>query len=441
MKDITDKQITITFDELYDYELEFGKKIGLTILHENVKYEFILNLKKDSNKLLVLGSGALGFRKFDRSKPYIERHSWEFKQSAIYYHDPTYYIDDSIKIGWCIGTKDNYYLEKIAKIIEVFINKLNLINNDVLFYGSSAGGFTSLQLSVLLKGSTSLADIPQLYVYNFKSKAKMYDSWKDLKQQCYNDLSDSEFIEKYRHRLTFVDLIKKENYVPNAYLIMDFSVNLDVYSQYIPFLLELNNIPFDKYSNKIKLIVDGKKYGHAPISKQETIDLINSILSEETNESLISTSQLNFSQNSSHSLNLITNKLNKYNTVRIDVMFEGKKSELKIENKDQNSTVNEIKWLNDPNIAGYTILNDSNSTDFKINCKSKGKLSIKLRGINFLLSNKKRLPIYICITRLIVNGKDIIKGNKFVWHNEPYIHNINVSDEDSLNVHVEWIPC
>ena len=267
MKDITDKLVTLNFNELKDYEIEFNKKIGLTVFYDDVKFEFIVNLKDTSDKLLVLGSGALGFRNFDRTRPYIERHSWNFNPSTIYYHDPTYYLDDSIKVGWCIGTKNNYYLEKIAEIISIFIDKLNITNNNVLFYGSSAGGFTSLMLSVLFKGSICLADIPQLYVYKYKSKKDQYDSWKDLKNMCYNDLSDEEFIDKYKQRLSLIEMIKKENYIPNANIIMDFSVKLDVDTQYLPFINELDQVLVNKDSNKINLIIDGKQTGHAPISK------------------------------------------------------------------------------------------------------------------------------------------------------------------------------
>ena len=147
MKDITEKIIELNFDELItNLNLEFDKKIGLIVHKDDVKYEFVLNLKGSNDDLLILGSGALGFRKFDRTRPYIDRNSWHFKQSTIHYHDPTYYIDDSITAGWCIGTEEDYYLENIAKILQIIIDKLGIPNSNVLFYGSSAGGFTSLML-------------------------------------------------------------------------------------------------------------------------------------------------------------------------------------------------------------------------------------------------------------------------------------------------------
>ena len=34
-------------------------------------------------------------------------------------------------------------------------------------------------------------------------------------------------------------MIKREEYVPNAYLVLDCSVNLDFYTQYTPFFMDL----------------------------------------------------------------------------------------------------------------------------------------------------------------------------------------------------------
>ena len=150
MKDITEKIIEINFNQLKDLKLEFNKKIGLIIYLNDVKYDFILNLKK-SNKLIILGSGTIGFKKFDKSRPYFERHSWNFEYSAIYYNDPTYYVDDSITGGWGIGTEDDYYLKNISKILKILISKLNIDNANVLCYGSSAGGLHRYYCPYLLK--------------------------------------------------------------------------------------------------------------------------------------------------------------------------------------------------------------------------------------------------------------------------------------------------
>lgn len=440
MKDITDKLVTINFNELKNYKPEFNKKIGLTVLYDDVKFEFILNFKENSDKLLVLGSGALGFRDFDRTRPYIERHSWNFNSSTIHYHDPTYYLDDSIRIGWCIGTKDNYYLEKIAEIVSIFVDKLNIINNNVLFYGSSAGGFTSLMLSVLFKGSICLADIPQLYVYKYKSKKRQYDSWKDLKKICYDDLSDEEFIDKYKRRLSLIEMIKNEKYIPNANIIMDFSVKLDVDTQYMPFIQELDKVLVDKESNKINLIIDGKQNGHAPISKKDTIDLINTLLSETSENSIEKEIQSKLSNDNIHLSNTIINKLEKYNTSRIDIELNGKNPELKV-SPDENTEMTLASWNKDPNKKTFVLKNNHNFTDFKIHCLQEGNLIIRLRGVDFKDKKRNRIPIYINYTKLLINEDTILNNDTYCWHNTPFLYKKEVKKDEIIKVHVEWLPC
>ena len=429
MKDIAEKIIELNYEELFSkLNLEFNKKIGLVVYKDSVKYEFVLNLKDSSDNLLILGSGALGFRIFDRTRPFIDRNSWHFKQSTIHYHDPTYYVDDSITAGWGIGTEDDYYLENIAKILQIIINKLDIPNSHVLFYGSSAGGFTSLILSVLIKDSISLADIPQLYIYNFKSREKLLDTWINVKEQCFREMSNAEFINSYKYRLSFIEMIKREQYVPNAYLVLDCSVNLDFYTQYTPFFMDLFQDSWVNESNKIKLIINWKNSGHAPMSKKETIHLINTIfdinkkepISEELNSIL---SQINIKKR-----NTVVDKLNKYNTARVDVKLEGGR-DLYILNIDETALVSRPSWLNNDTGPGLVMTNDTNSFNIKIRCSGDGNLIVRLRAIDFKYSGK-RLPVYIMYTKFLINGQHIINKNRLAWHNDPIIFEKSVKDDE-----------
>lgn len=47
---------------------------------------------------------------------------------------------------------------------------------------------------------------------------------------------DETFIKKYNERLNIMTLIRKENYVPNAYIILDCSFDTDFKKQYHLFL-------------------------------------------------------------------------------------------------------------------------------------------------------------------------------------------------------------
>lgn len=43
------------------------------------------------------------------------------------------YINEDIVAPWCVGTKDDWYLDKIAKILKKIFKKLNVKNNKIMF--------------------------------------------------------------------------------------------------------------------------------------------------------------------------------------------------------------------------------------------------------------------------------------------------------------------
>lgn len=440
MKEITEKIIEINFDQLNDLELEFNKKIGLVVYLNDVKYDFILNLKK-SDKLIILGSGAIGFKNFDRSRPYFERHSWNFDYSAILYNDPTYYIDDSIGGGWCIGTDDEYYLENIYKILQIIISKLNIDNRNVLCYGSSAGGFTSLLLSIFIKDSIALVDIPQFYIYKYKSKDQALDTWLDVKNNCFEDMPIEDFILKYKPRLNFIEMVKTKNYVPNAYLRIDCSVNLDFYTQYVQFFMDLFQSSFPSDSHRIKLLIDWRNRGHVPLNKEDTFDLIESVflINDKKNNGLITVDSN--SQGGSQKFNkTIKDKLKKYNTSRIDFKFEGNNNSLKVLTINGFPHITHPSWLNDEKGPGLIVMNEENSMNIKLKCIGSGNLIIKLRTMDLRDKNGKRIPIYLNYTKFLINDEEILANDVTVWHDDPFIYERKINDDEIINISISYVP-
>ena len=58
MDDLLKNKLTCNYDEINQLKLPFNKQVILEVLKDDVKYEFLLNLKIDSKKLLVFSSGA-----------------------------------------------------------------------------------------------------------------------------------------------------------------------------------------------------------------------------------------------------------------------------------------------------------------------------------------------------------------------------------------------
>lgn len=272
MKELVNTIIDINFSEINDVVFPMNELFGLVVNLNNVKYEFLINLVENSDFLLSVGSGAFNKNtKHDRNRPWFNRWSWGFKDSRIFYNDPTLYLAQDIYGPWCVGTKEEWYLENIAKIIEAISKKIGIPNDHMIFFGSSSGGFTSLYFSIIIKNSIALAEIPQFDITQWG------EHWKPIKNASFSSMTDEEFIGEYGYRLKVLEFIHQEKYIPNAYVICDCSAEYDFEKQYVPFFNDLNKLPFNKDTNTIKLIILGKNEGHAPSPAIYILKLIEDI--------------------------------------------------------------------------------------------------------------------------------------------------------------------
>ena len=253
-----------------------------------------------------------------------------------------------------IGTEDNYYLEKISVILKLLIDKFKFKRQNVLFYGSSAGGFTSLILATLVKGTMALADIPQLYVHKYKTLKRQTGGWQTIRKIAFPDITDEQFIELFSPRLDFVEMTKRENYIPNAYLVLDCSAELDFDHQYVPFFESLNELPFNEFSNRLKLIISGRNMGHVALPKYDTMNLIDKLFSQENSDDLSN----QFESNAN--VGAIVEKLNKYNTARIDIYLDcedkNKQDALQLIEIDDYVKLGKLVWMENPD-SSFSITN------------------------------------------------------------------------------------
>ncbi|OOF69973.1 hypothetical protein, partial [Rodentibacter caecimuris] len=176
----------------------------ISIILNDQKYEFLIKLN-NSNKILVMGSGA-----YDPdiiSPPVFQRHAWinEFKENIIYYNDPTLYLGN-IRIGWGVGNTEEHYLINIFNLLDIIRDKANIKKDKILFYGSSAGGFMSLLLSSMMKGSTALVNNPQTTIYKFWES-----HYCTLLTHCFPGMNKTDVLEKYILRLDAYEFVSKNN--------------------------------------------------------------------------------------------------------------------------------------------------------------------------------------------------------------------------------------
>lgn len=265
------------------------------------------------NRLIVFGSGAVALNGPKAIKPPIfNRYSWNerFKESLIYYNDPTRYLSDEIALGWGVGTEKEYYIETIADIIKKLVENYKIHFNkeiktkNILFYGSSGGGFTSIILATLIKGSKALVNNSQLIIKNY------YDIHVDkLKEVCFSNLDDDEIFNKYGYRLNVLEMFKRENYIPKIKYYVNLKSAPDINRQCIPFIQGLEKLEIeDSKKNEVEIIFykeESGRGGHHPLSYKKTIKIIKN------------TSNYNNNYNYFKKTKILRKRLKKYKSRRI----------------------------------------------------------------------------------------------------------------------------
>jgi hypothetical protein len=257
----------IDFADLNNFTIQLNSPFILSITKDEVDFDFLIRVKKRNDKAIIFGSGA-----YDASSelepPIFQRHKWmeHFDETLIFYNDPTLYLGE-INIGWGFGTGDRHYLIEIAEILEILLEKINLKKEKTLFYGSSAGGFMSLLLGGLLKGSKVLVNNPQTIVWNYYDRHvnAMFETTKP-------SLSRKEIIESYSEKLNVRDFYKKIKYVPEITYLQNVTSERDLTHHLNPFILGLSHLSDDYYTKEMKIqLYSDIKRGHNPIGINETI--------------------------------------------------------------------------------------------------------------------------------------------------------------------------
>lgn len=275
MKNLTDKIITSSFEDLDNIlnTIPLNKDVGLIVILNNEKYEFLINIKSSNDKLICLGPSGLPdmehIKKF-KNAPCFTRHSWDFNESTIYYNDNTRYVwEGGIGSGWGMGLPNDYFLENIKRILLKITHFFDIKNEDILFYGSSMGGFTSIQLATMIKHSYAIAENPQI-------DARCWMKSFYIKRGLYSELYDAKTLEKFeKYTYNVIEMMKKENYIPNLTIIHDIN-HEDINNHLIPFIRELKNLPFKKDDfNKIHIIIE-PTLKHEPIPKDKFYDVYES---------------------------------------------------------------------------------------------------------------------------------------------------------------------
>ena len=274
MEQLVDKIFDMGLENIENFNFPLNELFGLKVMHNNVKYCFLVRFSTENDKLICVGSGAQIRTEKSFDRPVFQRHSWhsELNASVIYYSDPIFLESNSAMCGWCVGTPEEYYLDYIKKVIEKLSKNHGIENKNMLFYGSSAGGFTSIQLGTYFRESIVLANNPQTDVRHYNEIH--YDK---LMEVCFKNMSREQVEKQFAYRLNVISNFKKEKYIPNIYYILELYSDIDFEKHLTPFLFDLRSLDFFNKTNSIQIMFYYETGNHNPLNKKDTIRLINHI--------------------------------------------------------------------------------------------------------------------------------------------------------------------
>jgi len=264
------KRIDIRFNQIEEMSIITSEPFLLNVQWDEVSYEFLIRIKQKSPNVIILGSGASE----NQHPPIFQRYTWmeEFDDSLIFYNDPTLYLGN-INLGWGQGTIERFYLKEIAIILEKLIQKLNVANENILFYGSSGGGFMSLILAGYIKESCALVNNPQTILTNW-----YIDPLKQVFNISYPNLSLEEINHLFAERINVIAFYNQIKHVPRIYYLQNIAAEFDMKNHLEPFVDGLQQIDENYHVNPVKIdLYFDKRSGHIPLEKNKILRYINLI--------------------------------------------------------------------------------------------------------------------------------------------------------------------
>jgi len=263
------------FNDLDFKDIKYEEPLEIVCHYKEVSFE-IFCIFKPNLPLVVFGQSAVT-RPVDL--PVFHRWSWihECNYSTIFINDPTLYLDPQMEGGWLQGKDTHFYLDSYIEIIKSLMNFMNLNAKEVLFFGSSAGGFTSLQMAAKLKGAHALVQIPQIDMTEYH-----IEQAKDLLyKNCYNSMSIDKIKESYYDRLSVIECFKHLNYIPNIWYLQNTHDVSHLHTQFGFFMKEIAKLLLERPElRENKLIIETYSLnhplrgGHTVMGKEFTLEYI-----------------------------------------------------------------------------------------------------------------------------------------------------------------------
>jgi hypothetical protein len=277
-------KLVVNASSLDEIEIIYDQPFTLNVNFEGVLFEFYCNFRNSSDQLVVFGQAAIDRNK--TSLPCFFRWKWldSLETSGIILNDPTLYLGENLNGGWFVGTRERDYVHDCVAIINR-LRELAELNKPPVFFGSSAGGFTSLAFASCIPGAKAVADIPQVDLETYHMKGEV-----DRLAKAAFHVDEIQLVpEDLKYRTQAAKRFIKEGRLPDVIYLHNIRDTAHI-SQLNGFLQNWSNAAHKIPANNVgtlKLITYDRlhlsKGGHVPLSKNETLKIIQGLINTASN--------------------------------------------------------------------------------------------------------------------------------------------------------------
>ena len=130
----------------------------------------------------------------------------------------------------------------------------------------------------------------------------------------------------------------------------------------------------------------------------------------------------------------------KYKTARVDIKnFGTTDNSVTIERcSDEELKIDSPDWFKDTKGSGVVVHSTQSSIEMKAKCLGDGNMKLCLRGKDCRDNAGKRYPVWICVTCLRVDGKEVFNNPHLVCHDKPFVYDMKVTNGQLVRIYMEW---
>lgn len=207
-------------------------------------------------------------RTITRDPNQLTRFTWHEEmpnQHVLALADPAMGLDDEILGTWYLHPTTDL-LEEMALMVRYQVERLGLTNDQVLFYGSSLGGFGALGMASLLPGSSAISEIPQIDIARWPIAGAI----RAIESRIIGMPFD-QFRISYPEMVDVRDRFGKSNLIPPFLLVTNESdTSLEIHKE---FMEDVNTSNLPKVGQQQLMLTD-KASGHKALSRNLALSLI-----------------------------------------------------------------------------------------------------------------------------------------------------------------------